>query len=113
MAAVTFTFAQSSRKKRNKDKEEEDQEMPSSLSPNKPQKEYKPKKSKSPVNGPTFESDEEYRKRMEAVVKQKQKDERLIENPQYSDPMYFGHKRPPKKHKPSKMKYCKVCGIRH
>src|SRR5690349_15664003 len=96
MAAATMTFAQSSSKKKKKDKEEDDQEMPTTLDPNKKQKTYEPKKSKKNIShGPTFESDDEYRKRMEAVVKQKRKDERYEENPQYSDPMYFGHKRPP------------------
>jgi len=111
MAAGMVAFGQSSKKKK-KDKEEDDQEIPTSVSPT-PKKEYKPRKSKTAADGPKFESDEEYRKRMEAVVAQKRKNERLMETPQYSDPTYFGHKHPPKKHKPGKMKYCKVCGIRH
>jgi hypothetical protein len=32
---------------------------------------------------------------------------------QYVNPMYFGHKKPPKKRPAHKMKLCKVCGIRH
>ena len=50
---------------------------------------------------------------MLAVAKERDKAEREMAKPQYSNPMYFGHKRPPKKHKPGKMKYCKECGIRH
>jgi hypothetical protein len=50
---------------------------------------------------------------MEEVARQRRKNEKLMAKPQYSDPMYFGHKRPPKKRPPEKMKYCKVCGIRH
>jgi cell division protein FtsN len=105
-------FAQSSKQK--KRKAETDQQRPNSLSPNTPKKDYAPKKSKKGLSsGPTYESDDEYKKRMQATVKQKMKNERLMEDPQYSDPSYFGHKRPPKRHKPSKMKFCKECGIRH
>jgi hypothetical protein len=50
---------------------------------------------------------------MQATVKEKRKAEKIMEKPQYSNPMYFGHKRPPKKRAPNKMKYCKECGIRH
>lgn len=105
------TFAQSKKKK--KKKEDTDQQMPNSLGSNLPEKDYTPKKSKRRSVGPNYESDVEYKKRMEATVKQKIKNERLMETPQYTDPSYFGHKRPPKRHKPSKMKFCKVCGIRH
>ena len=63
--------------------------------------------------GPTVESQKEYADRMQATVKAKRKAEKEMAKPQNSDPMYFGHKRPPKKRPPGKMKFCKVCGIRH
>lgn len=39
--------------------------------------------------------------------------ERMAEKPQYSDPSYLGHKRPPKKRAPGKQRYCKECGLVH
>ncbi len=36
-----------------------------------------------------------------------------LDKPQYSDPMYFGHKRKPKKRPPGKRKLCKECGLTH
>lgn len=71
------------------------------------------KPSMSASRGPTYGLVEEYYERMEAVAKARKKAARIMEKPQYSNPLYFGHKRPPKKRKPSKMKFCKVCGIRH
>jgi hypothetical protein len=50
---------------------------------------------------------------MEEVAKAERKAEKEAMKPENSDPLYFGHKRPPKKRSPKKMKYCKVCGIRH
>jgi hypothetical protein len=41
------------------------------------------------------------------------KQDRLARKPQYNDPTYFGHKRPPKKRPLGKRKFCKECGIRH
>ncbi len=40
----------------------------------------------------------------------------MIDNsykPQYNNPMYFGHKRPPKKNPVGKRKYCKECLMWH
>ena len=56
---------------------------------------------------------EEYKKRMEANVKEHKKMARKMEKPQYSDPSYFGHKRKPKKRGPGKRKFCKECEIVH
>lgn len=90
------------------------QQQPTSLNPlSSEHKEYAPKASRKPSRGPTYGLEQEYYERMEAVQKDRRKAEKNMEKPQYSDPMYFGHKRPPKKRKPSKMKYCKECGIRH
>ena len=89
-------------------------QQPNSLDPtSSSQKEYAPKMSRKASKGPTYGLEQEYYDRMEAVAKERRKTERIMEKPQYSDPSYFGHKRPPKKRKPSKMKFCKECGIRH
>ncbi len=78
------------------------------------QKQYGPKKSKKgKLAEPTYGSEEDYYKRVAELQKTRRKNERIMEKPQYSDPMYFGHKRPPKKRPPGKMKFCKVCGLRH
>lgn len=65
----------------------------------------KKKKKKSEV--------EEFRERVSAVYKQKAKEEKKADKPQFKDPSYFGHKRPPKKRPPGKQKFCKVCRIKH
>ena len=106
------SFAQSSKKK--KDAEESDLQQPNSFDPNYQPTERSKKKSKSQTTvKPSRSPDKEFYERMAQIEKTRQKNERMMDKPQYSDPMYFGHKKPPKKHKPSKMKYCKVCGIRH
>jgi hypothetical protein len=86
---------------------------PTSLDPTYSEKEYVPKASRKYSKGPTYESEEKYYKRMADLEKTREKSERMLAKPQYSNPLYFGHKHPPKKRKPSKMKFCKVCGIRH
>ncbi len=55
----------------------------------------------------------EYYARIEHIAKEKQKMLKKMAAPQYSNPLYFGHKRPPKRNPVHKMKYCKECGIRH
>ncbi|HEY3405100.1 MAG TPA: hypothetical protein VGK59_17045 [Ohtaekwangia sp.] len=112
---ATTVQAQASRKKKKTDETGEVQEgQPTSVNPNYPQKQYGPKKSsKKKGSGPTYESEQEYYDRMAQLNKTRRKNERMSETPQYSDPTYFGHKRPPKRRPPGKMKYCKVCGIRH
>lgn len=55
----------------------------------------------------------EFRKRMKKVAKKNRKNERLALKPQYSDALYFGHKKPPKKRKNGKKKFCKECGMTH
>lgn len=49
----------------------------------------------------------------EARLKERQKIAEEMKKPQYSDKMYFGHKRPPKKRPVHKRKFCKECGIVH
>ena len=56
---------------------------------------------------------EAFRERLQKVYKQRAKEEKLFQKPQYSDPTYLGHKRPPKKRPVGKKKLCKECGIRH
>lgn len=55
----------------------------------------------------------DFRKRMKRLYKKKKKEEKLAEKPQYSNPLYFGHKKPPKKRPLGKRKYCEECGIVH
>jgi hypothetical protein len=55
----------------------------------------------------------EYYARVEKVAKEKQRIMRKMDEPQYTNPLYYGHKRPPKRHEVHKMRYCKECGIRH
>lgn len=55
----------------------------------------------------------EFYARVEQAAKDRQRLMRKMDAPQFSNPLYFGHKRPPKKRPPHKMRYCKECGIRH
>lgn len=115
LMSIVACHAQSSKKKKkNASSQDQPQNSPTSVDPNYQPKEYGPKKStKKKTSGPTYESHDEYESRMKKNVRAMRKNERLMEKPQYSDPMYFGHKHPPKKRPPNKMKFCKVCGIRH
>jgi hypothetical protein len=56
---------------------------------------------------------QEFYKRMEANAKKYRKMQREMKKPQYSDPLYFGHKKMPKKRPPGKKKYCRECGMTH
>ncbi|EMR02332.1 hypothetical protein [Cesiribacter andamanensis] len=55
----------------------------------------------------------EAEQRQEANAKRREKEAKLAEKPQYSDPSYFGHKKKPKKRAVGKRKLCKECGIVH
>ena len=107
------SYGQSEKKKRKKQKAASERSQPTSLDPGVPQSGYEPKKSRKSSKGPTYNNEREYYERVEELEKTRRKNEKLSEKPQYSDPSYFGHKRPPKKRPANKMKYCKVCGIRH
>ena len=112
--AVATSFAQSKKKKRAKEDEAASQGQATSLAPDYSEKKYEPSKSKKKPNGKTtYDATAKFYDRQEAIAKQERKAEKEMEKPQYSDPLYFGHKHPPKKRPPNKMKYCKVCGIRH
>jgi hypothetical protein len=107
------TFGQSSRKKKQRPKaDEKSLPAPTTLDPNVKQEFREPPKKKK-SKGPTYESEQHYYERMASLEKERRKNERMLDKPQYSDPAYFGHKRPPKRRPPHKMKFCKVCGIRH
>lgn len=56
---------------------------------------------------------EEYEELMKENAKRAKKRRKEMQKPQYSDPMYFGHKNKPKKRKLGKRKFCKECGIVH
>lgn len=107
---VGTSFAQSKRKKK-----KEEREQSTTIEPFYPQQDFTPKKNKTSSSSKITYSnaEEEFYDRMNALQKTKRKNEKMLEEPQYSDPAYFCHKRIPKRHKPGKMKYCKVCGIRH
>lgn len=90
-----------------------------SVEPYYPSKSYEPKidkkKSRKGFTA-THNAREEFYDRMEKNWKAREKQEKNINGASRSDrslPPYFGHKRPPKKRPPSKMKYCKICGIKH
>ncbi len=55
----------------------------------------------------------EFRERMAVNAKRKAKLEKKSATPQYHDPLYFGHKKPPKKRPNGKKKFCKECGLYH
>jgi hypothetical protein len=90
------------------------QQGPTTLDPL-PNEQHIPKQARKRTDskGPTYNSEKEYYDRVEAFAKTRRKNEKMLMTPQYSDPSYFGHKRPPKKRPPHKMKFCKECGIRH
>lgn len=108
-------FGQSRKHKKKAERKAEATHQPTSLDPSYPEeKEYAPKAShRKPSKGPTYGLEEAYYERVAALEKTRKKNEKMLSKPQYSDPLYFGHKHPPKKRKPSKMKFCKECGIRH
>lgn len=95
-------------------KAEAQQQGPTSLDPL-PKEQNIPKhaRKRAESKGATYNSEKEYYERVEAFAKTRRKNEKMLMTPQYSDPSYFGHKRPPKKRPPHKMKFCKECGIRH
>ncbi len=111
------TLAQSSKKKKKIESSTSQPVIgqPSSIDPNYPRAENAPKQSKkvSKSAGPTYDNERKYYQRLEQLEKTRRENEKMMDKPQYSDPMYFGHKRPPKKRPAHKMKFCKECGIRH
>ena len=84
-----------------------------SRDPQYPKKEYGPKKAKKKKSPVTYDARNEYADRMEKNWDEREKREKNLDATDHSQPPYFGHKRPPTKRPASKMKYCKICGIRH
>lgn len=116
LASANISFAQSSKKSKNKNKTQHTPptRQPNTLQPYYPQKEYGPKQRKGKSQSFfDYDGEKRYYERLEEVAKAKRKAEKEMMKPQYSNPMYFGHKKPPKKNKAGKLKYCKECGIRH
>jgi uncharacterized protein HemX len=112
---TTVAFGQSKKKKQAEPVPTLQQ--PSSLSPNTPQQAQQSTKTKSKTKNPKLEvrydAERQYYKRAKQVAKDQIKAEKEMQKPQYSDPMYFGHKKPPKKRPAGKTKYCKECGLKH
>lgn len=114
LVLVVCTAYGQSFKKRKRDGGDTFQNSPSTVDPNfAPPEAPRHHSKRRSGKGPTVESQKEFADRMQATVKAKRRAEKELMKPQYTDPMYFGHRRPPKKRPPGKMKYCKVCGIRH
>jgi hypothetical protein len=91
----------------------ENSKSPSSIDPNST-KVYSPKASKKKKSASTtYDARDKFYDRMEMVNKKRRKNENMESKPQYSNFQYFGHKKPPRKRSPEKMKYCRICGIRH
>ena len=55
----------------------------------------------------------EFYQRIKANAKTDRVMTRKMKNPQYSDPLYFGHKRKPIKRPVGRRKFCKECRIVH
>lgn len=112
---TTLAFGQGKKKKQ--DEPAPTSQQPSSLSPNStPQAQQLTKtkaKSKSPKLEVTYDAERKYYQRAKEVSKERVKAEKESQKPQYSDPMYFGHKKPPKKRPLGKQKFCKECGMKH
>jgi len=108
-------YAQLSRKEKKAARKDSQSSQPTTLDPSSDEGKSAPKHSrkKEKSNGPTYDSQKEFDERMNAKAKTYRRNEKMLMTPQYSNPMYFGHKRPPKKRPANKMKFCKVCGIRH
>ena len=92
------------------------EEVPNSREPGKKQAVHSSRHAKAPrhrkqnvKHTPQYE----FYKRVEEAAKEKQRILRYLSRPQFADHRHFGHKRPPKRRAPNKMRYCNECGIRH
>ena len=111
--ATAFAQGKKDRKQKRSNKQTE-VNQPTSMDPSYPTMDYTPRNERRAKKiDLSYNAEKRYAEQMEKVAKARRKAEKELMKPQYTDPMYFGHKRPPKKHKPGKMKYCKECGIRH
>ena len=117
MLIVGLSYGQSSKNKKKK-RPTTPERSASSLEPYTPYAERATTRKKKSTKrkdsgGPSYDSQQEFYARMAEVQKKRNKTEKIMDKPQYSDPLYFGHKRQPKKRPRGKMKFCKECGIRH
>ncbi|ELR71234.1 hypothetical protein C900_02849 [Fulvivirga imtechensis AK7] len=118
---VTFNANAQKEKKKKKTSKAEQVDRSNAFEPHVPEKAMAPAKTKrskkqsfrARYNKNLDKKKEEFQKRMEANAKAYKKMQRQMEKPQYSDPMYFGHKKKPKKRPPGKRKFCHECGIVH
>jgi hypothetical protein len=55
----------------------------------------------------------EFYERVEQAAKDHQKQLKKFSKPQYTNFLYYGHRRLPKRRPPHKMRFCNECGIRH
>jgi hypothetical protein len=112
-------FAQLSRKEKKAARRNTAVDQPTTLDPASSMPDYSDKHSKQTKSkkkkgtGPTYNSQKEFQDRMDDRGKTYRKNEKNVVTEQYVNPMYFGHKKPPKKRPAHKLKLCKVCGIRH
>lgn len=73
----------------------------------------KKRRKKSSINSYYDQKIVEFEERMKKNARRINKRQKRMKKPKYSDPTYFGHKRPPKKRPPGKKKFCKVCELVH
>src|SRR5690606_18683815 len=103
LASTVAAFAQGREKKDRKSKRSNKQtevNQPTSMEPSYPTMNYEPKgRSERRANKfvITYDAEKRFYEQMERVAKARKKAEKELMKPQYTDPMYFGHKRPPKK----------------
>lgn len=110
--AATAAHSQSSRRK--KKSPVTPRQQSTSLNPYYPTAEDYAPKAKTSFKGITFDQQvKDFYKRKRKILRNRVKLERELQKPQYTDPSYFGHRRPPKKRPPGKMKFCKECGLWH
>ncbi|MEO1051101.1 MAG: hypothetical protein AAFX87_10755 [Bacteroidota bacterium] len=113
-------------KKNNKQEQVEFSKSPNAYEPYKPEEntaeQTSSKKSSKKAKKQSFNGQyskmldtkvKEFEKRMVAKEKYERKKAKGMEKPQYSNALYFGHKKPPKKRPKGKRKLCKECGIVH
>lgn len=61
----------------------------------------------------THSAQYEFYERVEQAARDHQKQLKKFSKPQYTNFLYYGHRRLPKRRPPHKMRFCNECGIRH
>ncbi len=118
MTCASLTYAQSEKPRKKQT------DYSNSYAPYTPEKEKstiskkKVKKKKqvsfrSRYNKSLEQKKEDFQDLMVANAKRRKKEAKEMKKPQYSNPLYFGHKKKPKKRPVGKRKMCKECGIVH